>query len=219
IIDLSISALPHNIQRAFVRLAALPPDPLSFGADSSQAVTGVDDAALDLLAERNLLTRAEDGRFRLHRVLWDFAEQRDPRAVREARRHLADWHADLSKPEFADEFGAWRHQPDNWQHMLQTWHAAVEDPDALRGALGTILPLLISQAYWRDVLPGLERALEMFHRVDLIISTLVRYYMGLICYELADYTRAREHTSAALNGFQSVRSEKGQAVALSLLGR
>lgn len=218
VVALSISALPRDAQAAFVRLAAFPPDPVTFGVDSAYTTAEATDDMLRLLVRRSLLAEVGEGRFRLHRVLWDWAENHDSRAVRQARRQLADWHADLANASFADEFGAWRLNPDNWQHMLQTWHAAVDEPDALRGALNTILPLLIDQGYARDVLPGLEHALEVFHRVDRALATRIRYYFGQAHYQLAEYDQARGHLSIALSGFQEARSDNGHGAVLSLLG-
>jgi tetratricopeptide (TPR) repeat protein len=218
VVALSVAALPRDVQAAFVRLAALPPDPLTFGADSARATAEATDDMLRLLVRRSLLVEAGDGRFRLHRVLWDWAENHDSHAVRQAQRLLADWHADLTKVDFAEEFGAWRLNPDNWQHMLQTWRMALEGPDALRGAIQTILPLLIDQGYARDVLPGLARALEMFRKVDRALTADIHYYLGLAHYWLAEYDRARENLSTALTGFQEGCSANGQAMVLNLLG-
>ena len=220
IIELSLTALPRSARDAFVRLAALPPDPLTFGEDSARAVAQIDAPSLNMLLQRNLLTEAGAGRFRLHRALWDFAEARDPRAVRDARRHLADWHARLSHPDYADEFGSWRLNPDNWQHMLQTWHAAIDDPEALRNAITTILPLLIDQGYARDVLPGLLHAEATFRKLksELALTANIRYHLGHAYRDLVDYTAARTVLLAALDGFQALRSENGQAATFALLG-
>jgi tetratricopeptide (TPR) repeat protein len=218
VVALSVAALPRATQSAFVRLAALPPDPLTFGADSAHAAAEATDAMLRLLIRRSLLAEAGDGRFRLHRVLWDWAENHDPRAVHAAQRLFADWHARLTTPDFADEFGVWRLNPDNWQHMLQTWHAAVKDPDAVRGAIQTILPLLIDQGYARDILSGLVLALDSFRKVNRALATEICYYLGSAHYQLAEYDRAHEYLTTALTGFQERRSERGQGAVLSLLG-
>ena len=218
VVALSVTALPRNVQAAFVRLAALPPDPLTFGTDSAYAAAEATDDMLRLLVRRNLLEEAGVDRFRLHRVLWDWAEDHDPRAVNAAKRYLADWHAKLATPDFANEFGAWRLNPDNWHHMLQTWHAAIKDIDALRGAIQTILPLLIAQGYTRDVLPGLVRALDIFRKVNHALATNICYYLGLAHYQLAEYDRAREYLATALTGFQEQCSERGQGIVFSLLG-
>jgi len=218
IIAMSFAALPRQAQDAFVRLAALPPEPLTFGADSARITAEATDDTLRLLVRRSLLTEASDGRFRLHRVLWDWAESHDARAIRQAQRVLADWHADLSKEEYAEEFGEWRKNPDNWQHMLKTWRDAVEIPDALQGAIRTILPLLIDQGYARDVLPGLIKALEMFRKVDRFFAARIRYYLGMAHYRLAEYQLARNYAAIALDDFQKSLSTSAQAMVLSLIG-
>lgn len=100
-------ALPRDTRPPSLRLAALPPTALTFGADSAFAAAEADDNTLRLLVRRSLLAEAGEARFRLQRVPWDWDEDHDPRSVREARRQLADWHADLTKVDFVDGFGVW----------------------------------------------------------------------------------------------------------------
>jgi hypothetical protein len=81
----------------------------------------------------------------------------------------------------------------------------------------TILPLMIDQGYARDVLPSLLRALNSFRQVDREFATVIRYYLGLAHYQLAEYDRAREYLTIALTGFQEQRFVGGQAMVLALL--
>jgi tetratricopeptide (TPR) repeat protein len=218
IIELSVSALPYAMGRAFIRLAAIPPAPHSFGLDSaSEVIENDDERVLRLLVQRNLLISVGDDRYSLHRVLWDWAEQRGYREVQDARRRLSAWHVDLTKAEYANEFDDWRRHPDNWEQMLRTWYEAVDDPERLAVCINTILPLLIEQGYWSAVLTGLERALEIFRREDKQLSAWIRYYMGSIHMHQADYDKAREETEAALDGFQLSYQLLSQASALHQL--
>ncbi|MEI6779028.1 MAG: tetratricopeptide repeat protein, partial [Chloroflexales bacterium] len=224
IIGLSYDALPRTAQGVFIALAAFPSDPISFDLATANIVSEMSAAqlepALRLLFQRSLLDDSEPGRFRMHHVLWDWAENHDRRAINEARRRLRRWHSDMTQAAHAEAFAAWRSHPDNWQQMINTWDAAIDDPDTLALCLQTILPVLIAQGYWNAVLAGLERAHEIFRKVaskrDLL--ALVRYYLGLVCYERAEYALAEQHTAAALSDFQLINSAHWQGIALSLLG-
>ncbi|HEU4328887.1 MAG TPA: tetratricopeptide repeat protein [Roseiflexaceae bacterium] len=219
IIELSTSSLSRTEREVLVRLAALPPDPVSFGLDAAAEVAERDaEVAIRVLVRRNLLMEAGDGRFRMHRVLWDWAEQRAYAEVRAARRRLADWHAGFGAEVGAEDFAASRTHPDNWQQLLQTWQGALDDLETLRACVRTIVPLLIQQAYWNQVRPGLEHALGWCRHSDAELAALIHYYLGWIAYDQARYEAAAQHAQEALRGFQGVRNEVSQASALALLG-
>jgi hypothetical protein len=77
IIELSYRVLPARARQLFVRLAAFQPDPLSFDPLSAATINETSEATtretLRLLAGSSLLF-AEEGRYRLHRVLRDWSE-------------------------------------------------------------------------------------------------------------------------------------------------
>ncbi|RRR68174.1 MAG: tetratricopeptide repeat protein, partial [Candidatus Viridilinea halotolerans] len=224
IIELSYATLPQTAQHILLSLAGFPPDPLSFDLASAKIVTERNERevaeALLLLSQCSLLDGAGAGRWRMHQVLWDWAENYDRRRVTAAQQRLRRWHSDLMNPQYQQEFTAWRSQRDNWAQMLATWHDAQRDPDALALCIHTIVPALIAQAYWNDLLAGLKQALITLNKMASRQAevALAHYYLGLIHYERAEYAAAEEQTSAAYAAFQAMHSQNGQSGALSLLG-
>ena len=153
IIALSYDALPSPAQRTFLSLAAFPPAPLSFDEYTARMISEVPahafEEALRVLCQRSLLDSPEPGRFQLHQVLRDWAEAQDDHQVREARRQLRRWHREMTAGQHAEQFTAWQKHPDNWQQMIQTWEAAIDDPDELELYIQTIGPHLIDQLTFR----------------------------------------------------------------------
>jgi tetratricopeptide (TPR) repeat protein len=217
IVELSVAALPHDVREAFVKLAALPPDPLSFGMETAHAVAGADERIVRMLVRHALIEEVGDGRCRAHRTLADWASQFHHAEVDAAQQRLAAWHLDLIRAASADELAVWRQHTDNWQPLLQLWHRAVDDPDQLRASMQSVLPLLIDYGYWNDALAGLEHAINM-HQHDRALAPLARYYAGLLHYRRADFAQAQAYTAEALEGFQAAQQVRSQVMALNLLG-
>src|SRR5258706_5058356 len=122
VIEFSVAALRHDVRAAFVQLAALPPDPLSFGMETAHVVAGADERIVRTLVGHALLDEAGAGRYRMHRALADWANQRHHAEVDAAQQRLATWHLDLVRAASADELAVWRRHSDNWQPLLQLWH-------------------------------------------------------------------------------------------------
>lgn len=221
VLDLSVETLPRHMQVDAIRLAALPPDPLSVDHATAHAVAEpTDERSLALLVERNLLHETEDGRLCIHRMLceWAEAEKRFYSEVRSAHRRLMVYHLDLLKPDNAGAFARWREHPDNWQQMLRTWEAATDDPPLLETCLTMMARPLIEQGYHDKVRAGLVRALSLFRENSLLLG-LANYYLGLVDYIRAGYEQAVEYGEAALLHFQIAHEEKHQGMALTLLGQ
>ncbi|MBP1468985.1 tetratricopeptide repeat protein, partial [Candidatus Chloroploca sp. M-50] len=224
IIGLSYETLPRLAQRVFVALAGFPPNPVSFDVATASVVVECDEgelaAVLRLLIQRSLIDGDGAGRLRMHQVLWDWAESYDRRAVKEAQQRLRRWHHDLLNPTYGEAFTVWRTHADNWAQMIETWQAAMHDPDVLASCLNTIVPALIAQGYWNAVLEGLKQALAIFRTMPSRQAEIaqVRYYLGLVRYERAEYTVAEQDTTEAYATFQIIHSLRGQGASMSLLG-
>ena len=217
IVEMSFTGLPTDARATFIRLAALPPDPLSFGLETARVVATVDEQTLQVLVQRAWLDDAGDGRFRMHRLVADWAIQRHHAGVEEARRRLHAWHLDLAKPAAAEELELWRRHADNWPPLFQIWQKVADDREQLRGCMQSVLPLLIDQGYWNTALVGLERVLSL-QQGQGPLAPLAHYYMGLLQYRRADFARAHADTSAALEGFRAAQQLRSQVMALNLLG-
>ena len=221
VLKLSIALLPHDARQALVRLAALPPDPLTFGLDAAQAAIGdAPEAALRQLVARSFVSEAGDSRFRLHRVLWDWAEANSYREVHDARRSVGAWHSRLLSfsEDTIEAFEAWRQHPDNWQHVLTSWRASLGDLELLRAALRVFVPRLITHAYWNDLRPGLLEALQQHGRHDKALEATLCYYLADVDYYRAEYASTWEYGQRALRGFEQTNSTDGQAGAHAILG-
>lgn len=217
IIELCTNVLPHLARIAFVQMAALPPDPLSFGVETAKAITGTDDQTIKLLLNSALLSEPSPGRLQIHRMLIDWAKQRHHTEVDEAQQRLATWTLDLVRSSASEELAIWRQHSDNWHPLLQLWHRAANDPDELRSMMQSVLPMLIDYGYWNDALAGLENAINL-HQRDRVMAPLARYYAGLLHFRRADFSQAQKYTTEALEGFQAAQQVRSQVMAHNLLG-
>ncbi len=216
IIELSAAALPHTVRAAFIQLAALPPDPLSFGIEAARVVA--DEQTIQVLVQHAMLERGRHQPLPDAPASWRTGRisATTPRSSA-AQQRLAAWHLDLVRAASPDELAIWRQHSDNWQPLLQLWQRAADDAEQLRSSMQSVLPLLIDYGYWNDALAGLEHAISL-HQRDKVLAPLARYYAGLLHYRRADFVQAQASTAEALEGFQAAQQTRSQVMALNLLG-
>jgi hypothetical protein len=219
-LELSVGTLPRQMQADIIRLTALPPDPLSFDAETAiEVAEPADPHVLRDLVERGLLSEVTGGRFVLPALLcaWAEAEKNHYGEVRHGRRRLTAWHTSLLKPELFWRFFQWQQHPDNVQQLLITWHEARADREMLRLCLEQMTQYLIEGGYHREVREGLEEALQVF-RDDSTMIGGANYQLGRIAFLCGDQPRAREYAQASLLHFRIAHQEREEAVSLFLLG-
>lgn len=236
IIQLSYKLLPRDAQRAIVRLAALPPDPLSFDDQAASVVIDARGATLrdSLLAltERSLLQLlASEDRFQIHQRIWEWARRQSSREIEEARARWRNWRLG-NAPDTVAERTAWIQNRRNAELLLQAWREAsgeaatseVErrrsfDAGELREALFSAIPMLIELYYGKVIAASLDQVARFFEWSDDRYAAGAAYlYCGGIAHQQAHTDAARGYGSRALGLLQAVGDEQGQAAALSLLG-
>lgn len=219
-LELSVGTLPRQMQADIIRLTVLPPDPLSFDAETAIEVDEpADPHVFRDLVEHGLLSEVTGGRFVLPALLcaWAEAEKNHYGEVRHGRRRLTAWHTTLLKPESIWRFLQWQQHPDNVQQLLITWREARADREMLRLCLQQMTQYLIEGGYHREVREGLEEALQVF-RDDSAMIGGTNYQLGRIAFLCGEEQRAREYVQAALLHFQIAHQEREEAFSLFLLG-
>ena len=237
ILQLSYKLLPRDAQRAIIRLAALPPDPLSFDDQAASVVIEAqgEDLRDSLLAltERSLVQMlASEDRLQLHQRIWEWARRQSPRELEEAKARWRSWRLD-NAPNVVGERTAWMRNRRNAELLLQAWRetcgeAATSeaerwrnfDASDLKAALFTAIPTLIQFYYGSTIATSLERVARFFEwRDDRQAAGVAHLYCGEIAHQQARTDAARRHGDHALILFQAAGDEQGQAAALDLLGR
>jgi len=154
-LDWSFELLDAPLARSFTRLAVFPS---SFDAAAADAVADVSLPQLAELAEHSLLMLADDGRYRMHQLVRQYAADRldaeDTAAL--ATRHAA-WAAKQLRQEEPGDLDAV--DLDDVRAATE-WQIAHADPDDLAGYLRDLAELYRRRSYWAELRTIAEAALD-----------------------------------------------------------
>ena len=154
-LDWSWELLDAPLARSFAQLAVFPS---SFDAAAADAVASVSLSQLAELAEQSLLMLADDGRYRMHQLVRQYAadhlDAEDEAAL--AASHAA-WTAKQLRQEKPGELDAV--DLDDVRTATE-WQIAHADPDDLAGYLRDLAELYRRRSYWAELRTIAEAALD-----------------------------------------------------------
>lgn len=219
------SLSPHE-QQVFARLSVFRG---GFRREAAEAVTGASLAVLSGLVEKSLLRRAPDGRYALHELLRQFAEEKlaarrerlEAARDRHARyycQHLARQEARLKGPEHQAALGEVAGEVENLRAAWR-WAAARGDLEALGASLGAVWFFGASrgsrmweeEALFGEVIAALER--QGVPASDPTLGRL-KTARAAVGYRLGLYQRSQAALEEAIAAFRAAGSQGELAFAL-----
>lgn len=153
-IGISEEALKGAPWQTLVALSIFRPKPYSFTEEAALAVTEAPTETLDTLLDYGLLEYAENGRYRIHRAIAEYARMQLPGATAEelhtrAVAYFSEWlqNYENEQRDAASYLRWYRYENPEWQETMAEWlYHLAHTPD--RAEAGRALAQAYLDAFW-----------------------------------------------------------------------
>ncbi len=217
VIAVTDQLLSGSAQRAFYRLAILPPKPQSFSEEAALAVTASTYEELDAISEVGLL-ESNGERYTLHQVIADYAhmhlhEQEEHDAYDRLITYIADYVETHKK-----DYERLERESSTIRTALEIAFEQRKQPELIR-AVCAFAPFLILRGFYSLAEPHLKRAYDAAVRINDkngIIGTLL--YLGEVEQRQGNYVQAETHLEQGLTLARQGNNQERICALLTQLG-
>ncbi|OGF55090.1 MAG: hypothetical protein A2Z21_04725 [Candidatus Fraserbacteria bacterium RBG_16_55_9] len=209
-----------------------------FAREAAQHLTGANLPLLSALMDKSLLRRSASGRYLVHELLRQYAEERlkeSPQMYEQIHDGHGMYYADFL--EQREEALTWARQQEalaevqeELENVRESWSWAVEHgrQEALEKSLDSLYLFYDRRSRFREGMEALERAIiklredrnerqERAREIDLLLMKLLSR-QGMFCYRLGLYERAQRLLEESLAASPKGDAPAERALSLNNLG-